>query len=73
MVGSDECIKLGYTDGKVLGTILGNAYLITLGIDVGTELDSLDVSFYCSNVGKIEGGFIRDSIISTGVKVLGSD
>ena len=34
--GSDEGIKLGFTDVKVLGTILGNLYGIILGLDVGT-------------------------------------
>ena len=34
--GSDECIKLGCTDGKVLDTILGNVDGIILGLDVGT-------------------------------------
>ena len=41
MIGSDEGIKLGYTNGKVFGTIIGNVYVITLGIDVGTDLGSL--------------------------------
>ena len=34
--GSYEGIKLGFNDGKVLGTILGNVDGIILGIDVGT-------------------------------------
>ena len=41
----DEGIKLGLFDGKVLGTILGNADGITLRLDVGTELGYLDGSF----------------------------
>ena len=49
MLGSDEGIKLGYTDGKVFGTILGNVDIITLGIDIGTELGFLDGSFDGSN------------------------
>ena len=36
VMGSDEVIKLGLSDGKVIGDILGNIYGITLGIDVGT-------------------------------------
>ena len=32
--GSDEGIKLGSTDSKVLGTILGNVDEITLGLDI---------------------------------------
>ena len=42
---SDEGIKLESTDGKVLGTILGNVNVITFGLDVGIELGSLDGSF----------------------------
>ena len=38
MIGCNEEIKLGSDDGKVLGTILGNVDVITLGIDVGTDL-----------------------------------
>ena len=45
MLGSNEGIKLVSTDGKVLGTIIVNAYGITLGVDVVTELISLDLSF----------------------------
>ena len=33
---------MGSTDNKVLGTILEDVDGIKLGIDVGTELDSLD-------------------------------
>ena len=55
MVGFDEGIKLGYTDGKVNGTILRNVYGNILGLDVGTELGSLDVPFDGSNDGKIKG------------------
>ena len=33
--------KLGLSDGKVLDTILVNVDVITLGIDVGTDLVSL--------------------------------
>ena len=35
-LGYDEGIKLGSNDGKVISIILGNAYVITLGIDVVT-------------------------------------
>ena len=41
MLGSYEGIKLGLSDGKVFGTILGNVDAITLEIDVGTDLGSL--------------------------------
>ena len=38
LLGSYEGIKLGSNDVEVIGTILENAYGITLGLDVGTEL-----------------------------------
>ena len=37
VLGSDDDIKLGLSDGKVLDTILGNVYGIKLGIDVETD------------------------------------
>ena len=43
--GSDEDIKMGYTNGKVLVTLLVNVYGITLGIDAGIDLGSLDRYF----------------------------
>ena len=46
---------MGSTDGKVLGTIIGNVDKITLGVGVVTELDYLDGSFDGSNGGKLEG------------------
>ena len=55
MHGSDEGIKLGCTDGKVLGTILVNVDGIILGIDVGTYLGSLDGYFDGSNDENLEG------------------
>ena len=55
MIGSDEGIKLVSNDGKVLGTIPGNVDVITLRIDIGTDLGSLDVSFVGFNDGKLEG------------------
>ena len=36
VLGSDEGIKLGLSDVKVLGTILANVDGIILGLDVGT-------------------------------------
>ena len=55
MLGSDEGTELGYTDGKVLRIIFGNVYVITFGIDVGSEMVSVDGSFGGSNDGKLEG------------------
>ena len=53
--GSDECIRLGSSDGKLLDTILGNVDGITLEFDVGKELRYLDGSFDGSNDDNIEG------------------
>ena len=50
MLGSDEGIKLGYTDSEVIDTILVDVDGITLGIDVVTELSSLDGSLDGSSV-----------------------
>ena len=69
----DEGIKMGSTDGKVFGTILGNVYRITLGIDIGTKLGILDVSFDDSNKGKLEGLLLGDSLGYTDVKLIGFD
>ena len=43
VLGSDEVIIPGFTDGYVIETILETVYEITLGIDVGTELGSNSV------------------------------
>ena len=45
VLGSDKDNKLGVTDCKVLGNILEILDGITLGLDIGTELISLDESF----------------------------
>ena len=37
----------------MLGTILGNVDVITLGLGVGTELGFLDGQFFGSNDGKL--------------------
>ena len=62
---SDEGIKLINFDGKVLGNKLGSVDGITLGLDVGTELSSLDGSFDVYNDGKLEGLFLLNSFRST--------
>ena len=46
MLCADEVINMGSTDGKVIGNIIGYVDEITLGIDAGLELGSLDGSFY---------------------------
>ena len=42
--GSDEGIKLELYDGKVLGNIIGKVDVITLGLDVRTDMGSFDGS-----------------------------
>ena len=54
VLGSVERIELVLSVVELFGTIFGNVNEITLGIDVGTELGSLDVSFYGYNHGKFE-------------------
>ena len=58
IIGSYSGVKLGLFYGNVIVTILVNVYGITLGLDVGTELGSLDGLFDGSNYGKLEGLFI---------------
>ena len=53
VLGYNEGIKLGLSDGKVFVTKIENEDVITLGIDVGTELGSFDESFDCSNDGNL--------------------
>ena len=55
VIGYDEGIKMIYTGGKVLVNIPGYVYGIKLGIDIGTQLGSLDGLFYGSNDGNLEG------------------
>ena len=73
MLGSDEGIKLGSTDGKLFGTILLNVYIITFRIDIGTDLGSLYGSFDGSNYGNLWGVLIEDSLGYIDGKVFGSD
>ena len=61
MLGSDEGIKMGFFDGEVLVNIIGNVDGITLGIDVRTDLVSLDEYFDGCKGGNIEGLFLGDS------------
>ena len=73
MLGSDEGIKLGLSGGKVLGTILGNVYVITLDIDIGTYLGYLDGSLDGYNYVNIEILLLKGSRLFTDRKVIGSD
>ena len=72
MLGFDEYIILRSTDGKVLVTILESVYGITLELDVGTYLLSLERCFDGSNDGKLDGLFLGDPLWSNDYKVLGS-
>ena len=57
----------------MLGTIIRNVYVITLGIYVGTDLGYLDGSFDGYNDGKLEVLFIGYSMGYKYGKVLVSD
>ena len=46
MLGSDEGITLVSTDGKILGTILGNVDGIKLRLYFGTDLGTLSLDGY---------------------------
>ena len=73
LLGSDEVIKLGFSYGNVLGTILQNVDGIKISLDVGAHQDSFDEYFnvlvYCN----LEGLLLGDSLGSTDSKMLGSD
>ena len=74
MNGSGEGRKMGIFDSKVLGTILGNVHIITLGIDIGTELGSLYGAFDGSNYCKVEVLLIGYTLGSDeGIKLVLSD
>ena len=70
---SDEGIKLGSSNGKVICIILGKIDGITLGLDIGTELGSLDGSFDCFNDAKYEGLLLGGSLVSIHGKSFGFD
>ena len=55
VIVSDGKMQLGLCGGKVIGTIIGSIYGITLSINVGTEGVSLDGSFVVSNYSNFEG------------------
>ena len=82
MLGSNEGIKLWSTDGKVCWNILGNIDRITLGLDIGTDLRSLYVSFDGSNDGNpgrlLHGksiGYIHGKVLVSdeGIKLISTD
>ena len=72
MIGSDEGIKMGSTDGRFLFTVSVNVDVITLGIYFGTDLGYLYGSFDGFNYRKLEGLLIGDALGYTDGKVLGS-
>ena len=57
----------------MIGIILVDVHVITLGLDDGTELGSLDRSFDGSNDGKLDTVFLVDSMGYTDGKMIGSD
>ena len=57
----------------MIGNIIGNLYVITLGLEIEIELVSLDGSFDGSNNGILERLFLGDSLGYIYGKVLGSD
>ena len=73
LLGSDECIKNLSTDRKVLVTLLGNVYGMTLGIYVGTWMESLDGSFHGINGDKLNALLLKESLDYTDGKVIGSN
>ena len=64
---------MGYTYGKVIDTILGDLYGISLWIDVVPELGSLDEPFDGSNEGKLEFLLLGESLGSTNGEIICSD
>ena len=75
MVNCLDLMKASNCDVMMIlfGTILGKLDIITLGINIGTELGSLYVSFDGSNDGKLGVFFLGDSLGYIDGKVLGSD
>ena len=73
VLGSDECIKLIYTNCNGIGSILVNVDVIILWIDVGAQLGFLYGAFNDSYDGKLVGLLFRGLLGSTDGKVLGSD
>ena len=73
MLESDEGIKLGLSDEKILFTMLLNVDGITLGLVFGTELRYLYGSSYGSNDDKLDDLLLGDSLEYTDGKLLGSD
>ena len=59
-----------FTYVEVFGTIIRNVYGMTILIEVGPELVSLDGSFYGSNNNKLEGLLFGESLASNNGKVV---
>ena len=71
--GSDECIKLGLFDDKVIGSLILNIDGIKLRPDVGTELGNLYGLFHGSSKYKLGCLLDVDSLEYTDGKVVDSD
>ena len=70
-LGCDEGIKLGSSDCKVIGTILGNVDGNMLELDFGADLRSIYGYFDSYNAGKTRGELFGDSSGSTDGKAYG--
>ena len=70
LLGSDAIMKLIVSGGKLIVTILGDVDLLTLGMNFGTELVSLDVFVDSCNDRKPEGIKLGSSLRSLMVKCL---
>ena len=62
VLGCDEGIKLGSTDGKFFCALLGILDGISLGLYVGTDIVYLGGSFDGSNYGNLEVSLIGESL-----------
>ena len=73
VIGSDKVIQLGLSSVFLLGNILGNDEGITIFIEVGQKLRSLDEPFDVYNDVKFVGLYLGDSLEYTDGKVIGYD
>ena len=73
MIWFDEGITMGICFGEVLGTMFVNVDGIIIGLDVGTDLASLDRYFGSYNDGKFQSLLIGNALEYTDDKMLGFD
>ena len=57
--------KPGFSDGEVIDTIVGNKYVVALGLDFGIEMEFLYVSSDGFNDCNLHGLLLGDSLGST--------